>query len=149
MKAHGTPHSSSAPAGESSGGPGGSAWPWIGVGLLVALSAAIAAWLLAARAVAGDPVAELERAFRRTGRPLSPGTTLVTLENRFRGVPEAAGYVRALRTARYGGGPGLEPQHRTSGRRAVRRELAGRGLVARMRALWALPPEPPRRPDPS
>jgi transglutaminase-like putative cysteine protease len=89
-----------------------------------------------------DPVRELARAFARTGRPLAVSATLSALEGRVAHVPEAAGYVRALRLARYGAArppgaavPGLE------GRRAVRRALgAGLGPVGRARAWWALPP---------
>ena len=51
-----------------------------------------------------------------------------------------AGYVRALRDARYGG---RRPRRRRARqRRALRRELGARasGCAGRLRALWALPP---------
>jgi protein-glutamine gamma-glutamyltransferase len=123
------------------GSGGGDPWPWVGggAGLLVAL---IAGWELAARLGARtDPLAELERALARTGRPLKDGTTLVGLEHRFRSAPAAAGYIRALRLQRYGAaGDGPTP----AGRRALRAELsAGLGFAGRLRAYWALPPLPP------
>lgn len=146
---HASSGTSTSPSGGGASGSGGaSAWPWIGAGLLaLLLLAALGAWRLTR--AADDPVAELERAFRRTGRPLAPGTTLAALERRFSDAPEASGYVRALRMARYGAGPVPGPPAQSRGRRAMRRELAGRGLAGRLRALWALPPEPPRRPSPS
>lgn len=83
-------------------------------------------------------VGELERALARTGRPLQAGVTLHALEQRFRSSPEAAGYVRALRLARFAGGT---RRPRPSERRALRAQLAlGLGLAGRLRAWWALPP---------
>jgi hypothetical protein len=83
-------------------------------------------------------VAELERALRRTHRALGPATTLHALEAAFARTPAAAGYVRAVRDARYGGRSG-EPTR--SQRAALRHELArGEGLGGRLRAWWALPP---------
>jgi hypothetical protein len=83
-------------------------------------------------------LAELERAFSRSGRPLATGTTLVQLERWFRSTPQAAGYVRALRLTRYSS----EAQAPTPAqRRALRARLSeGLGIVGRLRALWALPP---------
>lgn len=89
-----------------------------------------------------DPVGELSRAFARSGRPLETAATLAALEHRLSHSPEAAGYVRALRLAKYGrvgGGPAGRPLLR--GRRALRQALAtGLGPVGRMRSWWALPP---------
>jgi len=71
--------------------------------------------------------------------------TLAALERRFRTSPEAAGYVQALRMARFAGQDGLPTLRQ---RRALRAQLrAGLGLVGALRALWALPPRPhgPRR----
>ncbi len=87
----------------------------------------------------GDPqLEELCRALRRTGRPVGDGTTLSALERRLRFDEGAAGYVRALRTQRFGfaaDGPTGEQ------RRDLRRALAqGLGVGGRLRALWALPP---------
>ena len=83
-------------------------------------------------------IAELDDAFRRSGRPTPPGTTLRQLEQRLKGSEEAVAYVRALRSARYGAR--AEPPTPAQ-RRAVRRELAyGLGWFGRLRALWALPP---------
>jgi transglutaminase-like putative cysteine protease len=83
-------------------------------------------------------VLELERAFERCDRPLSPGATLRGLEHRFRSSAAAVRYLRALRLARFAGAPELPS---AADRRAVRGELAaGLGAVGRLRALWALPP---------
>jgi transglutaminase-like putative cysteine protease len=89
-------------------------------------------------------LAELERAMARTGRPIAGGITLAGLERRVRGRPEAEGYIRALRLARFGSDGELPT---LSQRRALRAELrAGLGLAGALRALWALPPRwsPPR-----
>jgi hypothetical protein len=135
--------------GGGSGQGAGSPWPWIGGGA-GALLALLAGWELAARMGARtDALSELERALRRTGRPLKEGTTLVGVEHRFASAPQAAAYIRALRVQRYGG-VGEPPS--SSGRRALRSELsAGLGFSGRMRSWWALPPRPsglsrPRRP---
>jgi hypothetical protein len=83
-------------------------------------------------------IAELERALERTGRPLHDGVTLAALEDRYRSTPEVAGYVRALRLARYGGRTTAPDRAQ---RRALRRELGlGLGPLGRLRALRALPP---------
>ncbi len=83
-------------------------------------------------------LAELERAFARCGRPLSPAVTLSALEQRLDSAPEAAGYIRALRLARFA--PGGAPAD-AAGRRALRRQLAsGLGALGALRALIALPP---------
>ena len=85
-----------------------------------------------------DHVRELERALRRSGRSADGTLTLNALEQRFRGAPDAAGYVRALRDGRYGFG--AAPPSRSQ-RAALRRELAaGLGVRGRVRSLWALPP---------
>jgi len=84
-------------------------------------------------------IAELERALRRVGRPPRPGQTLATLERELRPAPEAAAYLRTVRDARYGWAGDVRPTREQ--RRALRRELAaGGGALARLRALWALPP---------
>ncbi|MGI9185541.1 MAG: transglutaminase-like domain-containing protein [Solirubrobacteraceae bacterium] len=103
---------------------------WLGVGLRRSVTSA------------EEQLTELERALARTGRPLAAGVTLTDLEHRFRDSPAAAGYVRALRLARYrGSGGGAIP----GARRALRRQLReGLGLSGRVRALWALPPRPAR-----
>ena len=81
---------------------------------------------------------ELERALQRSGRPVSGGVTLVTLETRFRASPDAAAYVRALRLSRFAGARQLPTREQ---RRALRAQLgAGLGVLGRLRALWALPP---------
>jgi hypothetical protein len=123
-----------------------SPWPVIGGAAAVALLGWGGWWLVsrhhARRSRGGDrlppELAELERALRRTGRRLPPGTTLLQLEGRYAHNPEARAYVRALTARRYGGG-GAGPTGVQ--RRALRRELAGGfGPVGRVRALWALPP---------
>jgi len=118
--------------------------PFVVGGIAAVLLAGGGAWLVARRrrrAKLGGPpfeIAELERALRRSGRTLTPETTLTALERRFSYSPGASGYVRALAERRYAGhgdGPTREQ------RRALRRALAaGLGPLARLRALWALPP---------
>ncbi|WP_259310809.1 transglutaminase family protein [Capillimicrobium parvum] len=127
-----------------SGSGGTDPAPFIAVGIAAVLLAGGGGWLVARRRrraqLAGPPfeIAELERALRRTGRTIAPGTTLLALEQRFRGSPGARAYVRALGDRRYAAradGPTREQ------RRALRRALAaGMGPLARLRALWALPP---------
>jgi transglutaminase-like putative cysteine protease len=108
--------------------------------LVIAALAWLGRILFAARPGPEDRLAEIERALARTGRPLSSQTTLAALEHRFRDSPEASGYLRALRLIRYGGGAATPSK---AGRRALRTELRqGLGLSGRLRALWALPPEP-------
>jgi transglutaminase-like putative cysteine protease len=87
-------------------------------------------------------LAELQRALRRTRRTPAAPTTLEVLAARYRGTA-AEDYVRALAAARYGyGDAGPTPAQRA----ALRRELAiGRGLRRRLRAWWALPPQPSLR----
>ena len=131
---------------------GGVAWPAAAAGFALALLLLLlAAWRLAGRRRdrAGEDgatrldraVAELEAALRRSGRPVAPGVTLRQLEQRLGGPPEAAAYLRALRSGRYGPASALPPRPTPSQRRALRRALAaGGGLGARVRALWALPP---------
>jgi transglutaminase-like putative cysteine protease len=164
FKSPATPHSlprrpAGAPSGATSAvraahhhrSSGSSPWPAIGLGALAGLLVLLGVTLrprLAGALRPVDPVAELERAMRRSGRPLPGGCTLSSIERRVAGSPEAAAYVRALRTARYrGGGPAPSPR----GRRALRRELGrGGGWGGRLRGLWALPPRlahrPPGRP---
>ncbi len=126
-------------------GEGGTSWTTIALGgALVLLLAGLAVWLLRRhrrRVAAGwGPVAELERALARTQRTPGPAATLSTVEALFARAPAAASYVRALRAQRYAG---HGPLPTTSGRRAVRAELArGGGLGGRVRAWWALPPKP-------
>jgi transglutaminase-like putative cysteine protease len=130
-----------APAGGGSAAGGSGAagpWPWIGGGALAALLAVAAGGWAVGRS--HDPLAELERALARTGRPLAGSTTLTALERRFRDSPEAAAYIRALRLERYG--YPTEPAS-PAGRRALRTELrSGLGAAGRLHALWALPPRP-------
>ena len=130
--------------GGADAGEGGPSWWWFGLG--VPLLLALAGWALLSRrrrsrgpaAALDRAVAELEAALRRSGRPAAAGTTLHQLEQRLGGTPEAAAYLRALRVGRYAS---AGPPPTSSGRRALRRELAGaRGPGARLRALWALPP---------
>ncbi len=84
-------------------------------------------------------LAELERALRRCGRPIAGGTTLATLEQRFHGSSEAAGYIRALRLARFGS---ASERPSRAQRRALRAQLrAGLGVLGMARAVWALPPK--------
>ena len=128
----------------------GSPWPSLpaaGAALLVLLAAWRVAWARRRRAAVDGghridrAIAELEAALRRSGRPPAPGLTLHQLERRLRGSPEAAAYLRALRTCRYGPVQALPLLPTGAQRRALRRALAaGVGPAARLRALWALPP---------
>ncbi len=141
-----------APTATSSGTVGNptgtSAAPWLTVPavlLLIGLVLGAVSWR-AAQAFTGPGerlVAELERAMRRTGRPVADGVTLSALEQRFARSPGASGYLRSVMLARYaGGGAGPTGEQR----RALRRELAASvGPAGRLRALWALPPRLPGR----
>jgi len=139
------------PGGQSSGDSaigGGSEssstspWVFAGVAALVGGLVAFALVLWRRRHDVGDgppELVELERALRLTGRDVDPGLTLQALEQRFRSRSEgAAGYVAAVRLARFGG----RPQRPTAQQRsALRAELAaGLGWAGRLRAWWALPP---------
>ena len=111
--------------------------PAIAVGALAAIALA-AAVIRRRRRGAPPALSELERALRRARRPPAPGTTLRALEQRFAATPAAAGYVRALREARY---RGVEAHPTRAQRRGLRSELArGGGIAGRLRAWWALPP---------
>ncbi len=140
VKSSRTSKTASAP-GRHHGGTsaGGLAGP-LGVALVLAALLLISGLLVATRPLAAGepPVEELERAFARTGRPLPAGVTLAALEHRFRGAPQAAGYIRSLRLRRFG----ATAQMPSSGqRRALRAELrVGLRPLGRLRALWALPP---------
>ncbi len=82
---------------------------------------------------------ELEHALARCGRAVGEGTTLASLEQRFRSSLDAAGYIRALRLARFAG-DGERPTK--AQRRALRGQLrAGLGPAGLFRAWWALPPQ--------
>ena len=83
-------------------------------------------------------LAELVRALRRAGRPVTPGTTLAELERRLGSSRGGSAYLAALREARYRAraAPPSPLQ-----RRALRRELAaGLGWRGRAQSWWALPP---------
>jgi hypothetical protein len=151
FKSAGGGSSRSAPSahglGSTSANSAGSHRPGGGVSavLLIALGLAIVVLVLTARATVrlhepgGDQLLdELERALRRCGRPVDASTTLAALEQRFRSSTDAAGYIRALRLARFGG-TSERPSARQ--RRALRGQLrAGLGLAGFARATWAIPP---------
>jgi protein-glutamine gamma-glutamyltransferase len=95
-------------------------------------------------AAVADPTApaieELHRALRRSGRRVSPETTLHGLAARFAGTG-AEGYLRQLAAHRYGTTALLPDRAQRAG---LRRALAGGGgPLARIRGLWAVPPAPP------
>ena len=119
-------------------GRGGGGWV-IGLVLLLGFAlAALAALLTRPLAGVDAGVHELERAFRRSRRPLPAGLTLGQLEQALRRSPEAAAYVERLRTSRFSG---VQRLPSGSQRRALREQLAaGLGLLGKLRALWALPP---------
>jgi hypothetical protein len=129
-------------AATSRGAHASSGWtdPWLLAILALALAGGAAIGLSLVRPP-GDveaKVAELERAFTRTGRPLEPAVTLASLEGRFAGSPKAGAYIRALALQRYAGsarGPTLA--QRRALRKALRLSLGFGGMA---RAWWALPP---------
>lgn len=133
---------SDSPVGSSAGDGSTSPWTLAGGLALAAVLVAASLVLWRRRRSPGEgpaELAELRRALRLTGRELEPGLTLQALEQRFaRRSPGAAGYVQAVRLARFGGrpqGPSAEQ------RAALRTELAaGLGWSGRLRAWWALPP---------
>jgi protein-glutamine gamma-glutamyltransferase len=126
-------------------------FPWVPVVLGAVLLTAVLAVLVQQRrrraALAGLgtgelALLELERALRRSGRAAPEGTTLRQLERRLGVSAEGSAYLRALRSARYGSATELPTGAQ---RAAFRRELAsGLGWRGRLRAMWALPPVPPR-----
>jgi hypothetical protein len=130
-------------SGASHPGSGGSGvTPFIVVPIVLLLAGlGFFVWsLLRPEPTADELVAELERALSRSGRPLADGVTLASLEHRFRGSPNAAAYIRALRLNRYADGTGRPS---ATERRALRQQLRyGLGLSGRLRSLWALPPRP-------
>ncbi len=146
-----TKHAST-PASSSSGHLAGQGGGSIGIVLPIVLAVVAAllvggyvAWRRTAPLGPEALLAELERAMARSGRPISDGVTLVTIERRFRTSPEAAAYVRSLRAARFAGGDRVPTLGQ---RRALRAQLrAGLGIAGAVRALWALPPRP-KRPRP-
>jgi hypothetical protein len=123
------------------GGSSDTLWIVLGAVLGAGLFAIVLAALLSSRAGerSGDQLlSELERALRRSGRPIGDGVTLAAIEHRFRGSTAAQAYVRAIRLRRFGAASAAPSG---SQRRAVRAQLAhGLGPIARLRALWALPP---------
>ena len=132
-------------SGSSAAGGGGVAWYWFV--LAGAALVALVSWIvlrvrrrsLGPAAALDRAIAELERALRRIGgQPEAASTTLSQLERRVDRSPDAVGYLRALRGARYA--PRSTPPT-SRGRRALRRELGrARGLRGKLRALLALPP---------
>jgi protein-glutamine gamma-glutamyltransferase len=120
----------------------------------LAVLAALAAWVavvvvldrrrhdrLSAAARADAQLRELERALRRLGWPLPARSTLLGLERRLGRAagPASASYVAGIRAYRFA--PDEPPTPGRSERRALRRELAGRGgLLGRLRGYRALPP---------
>jgi protein-glutamine gamma-glutamyltransferase len=130
-------------AGASADGTGVDAWWFVPP---IAAVLAVGGWWLLRRRWRSHPVggrldrlvAELEAALRRLGRPATAGMTLQQVEAGLRRTPQAAAYVRALRAGRYSPAATLPTPAQ---RRALRAALArGRGPVARLRALWSLPP---------
>ncbi len=120
---------------------GGSFPAWAVIApVLVALAALLALLRFRRSAVRSSDVLlpELERALRRSGRPVAAGVTLAAIEQQLAGSPGAAAYVRVIRVHRYGGARALPTRGQ---RRALRAALGGgRGALGRLRAWWALPP---------
>ena len=99
---------------------------------------------LEGREAAEVRVRELERALPRVGFPLARGATLTSVERTLRDAshPAAARYAARLRAHRFAATPAELPD--AADRRALRRDVAGRGLRGRWRALRAFPPGGPR-----
>ena len=128
---------------------GGTPWLAIGGGGGGGLALGLLALVLVRRrrrrrpapepAAAADlALAELQRALRRAGRQAPVGVTLTGLEGRLGASGDGAGYLRALRAARFAPVPKAPTREQ---RAAFRRDLAaGLGWRGRVRALWALPP---------
>jgi transglutaminase-like putative cysteine protease len=140
-------------AAPSGGGEGGSALTSLLIGLAaVGLGAGallVGRRVRASRSLEGGDAAEarvreLRSALPRLGVPLGPGATLTSVESQLRDAakPAAARYAARLRANRFApAGAGLPD---ASARRALRRDLGGRGLRGRLRALLAIPPGGPR-----
>ncbi|MGH2889769.1 MAG: transglutaminase-like domain-containing protein, partial [Solirubrobacteraceae bacterium] len=138
------PTSTTASPGAAHRGPHNSGDRWL-LWTLVAIVLAALGWplvrVIRASRRGVDRLAEMERAWARTRRPLDASVTLATLERRLAASPDAAAYVRALRLARYGAPDAGWAGPNSGQRRALRRELArGLGPGGALRALWALPP---------
>jgi hypothetical protein len=99
---------------------------------------------LAGEDMAAAQLAELRRALVRLGFSLPAATTLLGLERRLgRSVgPASARYAAALRAHRFD--PRVPDAPGRAERRALRRELSGRGPLARLRGLAAIPLGGPR-----
>jgi protein-glutamine gamma-glutamyltransferase len=121
-------------------------WGLIGGGAALLVLLAVGALVVVRRGrvpggALAPELAELQRALHRTARTPPLGMTLARLETILGGSDSAAAYVRTVRDRRFApranGGPTREQ------RRALRRELAaGLGFSGRLRAWWALPPQP-------
>jgi transglutaminase-like putative cysteine protease len=133
-----------------SGGGGKLSWWMAPAGLAgIALLALLGLWARAVliqrrgRERAEAALKELRSALARAGLEPAPATTLAALEGRLQRTagPDAAHYARLLRVYRYGANGTRLPTSRE--RRALRRSLSrGRGPLARLRLLAALPPAP-------
>jgi hypothetical protein len=133
---------------------GGSAWPLVGGGLLVALVATAALALVRRRRLfqalapgeaARTQARELGALVRRLELDRPEGLTLLQLERRLTTIagPSAGEYARALRRARFGRGEAPPPTLRD--RRELRRAIFGHGGRHRFLAgIFALPPGAPR-----
>jgi transglutaminase-like putative cysteine protease len=121
-------------------GGGVSTGTWIAFGIASALimAAAVALQLRSNRRRPPPdkrPMADFQRALERAGVDGYHGVTLTGLERRFSGWPGAAGYVRALRDARYSGRAAAPTRDQRRGLRAALARDAGV-----LRSWWALPP---------
>jgi protein-glutamine gamma-glutamyltransferase len=131
------PAVTASPVSHGRGGP--SLALWLGIALAPALLVAgTVARAVSRRRGRDDPLAELERALARSGRPAGAGLTLSRLEQRWRSSADAAAYVRTVRLARFAA---AASRPTAAQRRAVRAELrCGLGAGGWLRAWWALPP---------
>ncbi len=129
------------PSQAAHGRHGGPLSAWVVIAPVALVLAALLGLLWLRRFATGssdDLLVELERALRRSGRPVADGVTLAALERQLYGSPDASAYIRTLRLRRYGDARAVPTG---SQRRALRAALAGgRGAFRRLRAWWALPP---------
>jgi hypothetical protein len=136
-----TPTAASSSASTSATGRGGGSDAVliiVPIVLLVALALATCVLLRADEPTNDQLLAELERALKRSRRPIGAGVTLAALEQRFGASPEAAGYIRSVRLTRFAG---RSERPTLLQRRALRAQLAADlGFAGAIRAIWALPP---------
>jgi transglutaminase-like putative cysteine protease len=148
---HSDPATAASAGGAGDTGSGSKLWLFALALVVLVPIAVVVLWVMSAarrrphfHGAAEGAVDELRAALRRLGYDYPARTTLAQLERRLRVTagPGAARYVGLLREQRYAP-PGAAPAPTARERRDLRRELTGgRGPLARLRGLLALPPHP-------